>query len=222
MTAEEFKKYAGRKTFGKNNVDLTDGVVAGYHSDCLAVRLKNGPWSKTMYDIRFTDINEEELYKSGKGLYTWCEIKNVILDEPKELDLTKVLKGCERVTLWSDALGECTLEKIHTFDRYPIVLKAPRKDNVNNQEEFTKEGYFYDCYPNAKCLLWPSETNRDWSTFKKPVTVKDDDWVACLDDNKVACVCKYGGIKMDWKYILPFEKFKPGLSDEELKKLSIV
>mgnify|MGYP003403106103 CR=1 FL=1 len=221
MTAEEFKKYAGRKTFDKNNVDLTDGVVVGYemttNSDCLVVRLKNGPWFKTTYDIRFTDKNEEELYKSGKGLYAWGEIKNVILDEPKELDLTKILQGCEGVTLWSDIAGEVELYKIIENSDFPIKVK-----NLFGCESFSSKGTYLDLYPEAKCLLYPSETNRDWSTFTKPVTVKDGDWVACLDTNKVACVCKYGEIRMDWKYILPFEKFKPGLSDEELKKLSIV
>ena len=221
MTAEEFKKYAGRKTFDKNNVDLTDGVVVGYemttNSDCLVVRLKNGPWFKTTYDIRFTDKNEEELYKSGKGLYAWGEIKNVILDEPKELDLTKILQGCEGVTLWSDIAGEVELYKIIENSDFPIKVK-----NLFGCESFSSKGTYLDLYPEAKCLLYPSETNRDWSTFTKPVTVKDDDWVACLDSNRIACVRKYGEIRMDWKYILPFEKFKPGLSDEELKKLSIV
>ena len=221
MTAEEFKKYAGRKTFDKNNVDLTDGVVVGYemttNSDCLVVRLKNGPWFKTTYDIRFTDKNEEELYKSGKGLYAWGEIKNVILDEPKELDLTKILQGCEGVTLWSDIAGEVELYKIIENSDFPIKVK-----NLFGCESFSSKGTYLDLYPEAKCLLWPSETNRDWSTFKKPLTVKDDDWVACLDNNNGACVCKYGEIRMDWKYILPFEKFKPGMSEEELKKLSIV
>lgn len=229
MKGEEFKKYDRKLTTGViDSYSLEGGIVVGY--DCksnylpLLVKVSDGyVFPNSMNDVIFASKKDADDFDSnGEHKYLWCGINNVILDEPKELDLTKVLKGCEGVTLWSDALGECTLEKIHTFDRYPIVLKAPRKYNVNNQEEFTKEGYFYDCYPNAKCLLWPSETNRDWSTFKKPVTVKDDDWVACLDDNKVACVCKYGGIKMDWKYILPFEKFKPGLSDEELKKLSIV
>ena len=221
MTAEEFKKYAGRKTFDKNNVDLTDGVVVGYemttNSDCLVVRLKNGPWFKTTYDIRFTDKNEEELYKSGKGLYAWGEIKNVILDEPNELDLTKILQGCEGVTLWSDIAGEVELYKIIENSDFPIKVK-----NLFGCESFSSKGTYLDLYPEAKCLLWPSETNRDWSTFKKPLTVKDDDWVACLDNNNGACVCKYGEIRMDWKYILPFEKFKPGMSEEELKKLSIV
>ena len=221
MTAEEFKKYAGRKTFDKNNVDLTDGVVVGYemttNSDCLVVRLKNGPWFKTTYDIRFTDKNEEELYKSGKGLYAWGEIKNVILDEPKELDLTKILQGCEGVTLWSDIAGEVELYKIIENSDFPIKVK-----NLFGCESFSSKGTYLDLYPEAKCLLYPSETNRDWSTFTKPVTVKDDDWVACLDTNRMACVCKYGEIRVDWKYILPFEKFKPGMSKEELKKLSIV
>ena len=82
-----------------------------------------------------------------------------------------------------------------------------------------KDGKYYT---EGKCMLWPSETNRDWSTFKKPVKVLDDDWVACTDGNGVYTVIKYGNISESWKYIIPYDKFRPDLTEEELKKLSIV
>ena len=82
-----------------------------------------------------------------------------------------------------------------------------------------KDGKYYT---EGKCMLWPSEINRDWSTFKKPVKVLDDDWVACTDGNGVYTVIKYGNISESWKYIIPYDKFRPDLTEEELKKLSIV
>ena len=82
-----------------------------------------------------------------------------------------------------------------------------------------KDGKYYT---EGKCMLWPSETNRDWSTFKKPVKVLDDDWFACTDGNGVYTVIKYGNISESWKYIIPYDKFRPDLTEEDLKKLSIV
>ena len=224
MKGEEFKKYDRKQTTGViDSYSLEGGIVVGY--DCksnylpLLVKVSDGyVFPNSMNDVIFASKKDADDFDSnGERKYLWCGINNVILDEPKELDLTKILQGCEGVTLWSDIAGEVELYKIIENSDFPIKVK-----NLFGCESFSSKGTYLDLYPEAKCLLWPSETNRDWSTFKKPLTVKDDDWVACLDNNNGACVCKYGEIRMDWKYILPFEKFKPGMSEEELKKLSIV
>ena len=138
--------------------------------------------------------------------------------------LTSILKGCEGIELWSDICGRCKLESLDGGDHYEIeVLVLDTIDDDNGYEQFTKYGRFYWCYPNGKCMLWPSETNRDWSTFKKPVKVKDDDWVACFESIENGfVVCRYGKLITDWKYIIPYDKFNLNLQEEELKKLSIV
>ena len=135
------------------------------------------------------------------------------MDEP--LDLTKILKGCEGVELWSDFCGICKLKKIHYDYSRPIVIKSKYSKHLF----LMKDGKYYT---EGKCMLWPSETNRDWSTFKSPVMVKDDDWVVACDGEGCGHINKYCNINRTWKYVIPFEKYNPTLTDEELKKLSIV
>ena len=222
MTRQDLLKYAGKKTFGKNNSLLTNGVIVGFdpndNYECLVARFENGDvsgegWSISAWEITFFTEKEEEIYKSGKGCYLFARIDNVIMDEP--LDLTKILKGCEGVELWSDFCGRCKLEKIHYDYSRPIVIKS----NYSKHLFLMKDGKYYT---EGKCMLWPSETNRDWSTFKKPGKVLDDDWVACTDGNGVYTVIKYGNISENCEYIIPYDKFRPDLTEEDLKKLSIV
>lgn len=141
--------------------------------------------------------------------------KKTIGKNEEESDLTKILEGCEGVELWSDFCGICKLKKIHYDYSRPIVIKSKYSKHLF----LMKDGKYYT---EGKCMLWPSETNRDWSTFKKPVKVNDDDWFACTDGNGVYTVIKYGNISESWKYIIPYDKFRPDLTEEDLKKLSIV
>ena len=224
MTAEELSKYAGKKTFGKNNEILTNGIVVGYDPDdneqCLVARFENGDvlgkgWGKIYYKINFFTKEEEEIYNSGKGCYLFARIDNVMMKEEKELDLTKILYDCEGVELWSDICGKCSVESVDK-SVYPVLIKA----DTGNKIYFMADGRF-DQYPNGKCLLWPSETCRDWSQFKKPIKVKEDDYVACTDGDGVYTVIKYGNISESWKYIIPYDKLRPDLTEEELEELNI-
>lgn len=223
MTEQELSKYAGKKTFGKNNEILTNGIVVGYDPDdneqCLVARFENGDvsgagWSKTPRKIKFFTKEEEEIYNTGKGCYLFAKIDNVMMEEEKELDLTEILKNCEGVELWSDICGKCIFTK---SDDNEICVKEIGYGRYSLS--FLNNGK-YDDYPNGKCLLWPSETCRDWSTFKKPL--KADDWVVACDGEGCGHINKYCNINRTWKYVIPFEKYNPTLTDEELKKLSIV
>lgn len=147
------------------------------------------------------------------------DIENVKIDEQKELDLIGILKGCEGVELWSNVFGLCKLEIIVETARHPIVLSITNNVGVNISECISKDGLYNNAY-NGECILWPSETNRDWSTFKKPL--KADDWVVECDGEGCGHINKYCNINRTWKYVIPFEKYNPTLTDEELKKLSIV
>lgn len=164
MKEEEFKKYAGRKTFGKNNVCLEGGIVVGYdtksYNDCLVVKLEEGPWSETACNIKFTDKHEEELYRSGKGLYAWGAIENVIINDPKVLNLCELLKGCEGVKVYSSMIGECLINKIKKDCVCFIQLDGGHETFVDDEGKYDKQG---------ECILFPSKDNRDWTTFKKPL-----------------------------------------------------
>lgn len=228
MTKQDLLKYAGKKTFGKNNSLLTNGVIVGFDAnddnECLVARFENGDvqncgWSSTPYNIEFFTEEELQIYNSGKGCYLFARIDNVIMGEQKELDLTEILKGCEGIELWSNVFGLCKLERIVKQARHPIVLSITNNVGVNISECISKEGLYNNGY-NGECILWPSETNRDWSPFKKPI--KDDDWVVACDGEGCGHINKYCNINRTWKYVIPFERYNPTLQEEELKKLSIV
>ena len=106
MTEQELSKYAGKKTFGKNNEILTNGIVVGYDpnddKECLVARFENSDasgigWNRSSYKIKFFTKEEEKIYNSGRGCYLFAKIDNVIMEEEKELDLTKILNDCEGV-----------------------------------------------------------------------------------------------------------------------------
>ena len=153
--------------------------------------------------------------------------------ETKELNLCELLKGCEGMELWSDIFGKCKLESLNGDASYKIKVSGLNTNQENYAcQSFTKYGRFYDCYPDGKCMLWPSETNRDWSKFKKPIKIKEGDWVVCGWSVRDVVIRRYfkddkcfnvdSPLTLDWTFIAPFEKYDPNLSDEELKKLSIV
>lgn len=214
MNAKEFEKYKGKKT-------KDGGIVVGYDNRVgyylpLLIKTNGGmKYPGSSENVIFYNEKDEEDFESGKYTYFWCSVDNVIVDEP--LDLTKILEGCEGVTLWSDIWGECKLHMIDTTEPHDIVVKTRGR-----YESFTKSGLYDDRYKSGKCLLFPSETNRDWSTFKKPVMVKDDDWVVCCDNNKSGVVVQHRDVIMRWEYEIPFDKFRPNMTDEELKKLSVI
>lgn len=215
MTAKEFYELNKGKYFMYGNEKIR---VVGYDNDDVIISGKIGGW-----EFRLTHNVDRLLLSDGeKGWYV--RIKDLMPIEPKEIDICEVLKGCEGMELWSDIFGKCKLESLNGDDDYEIVvLVLDTNSGDNGYEQFTKYGRFYDCYQNCKCMLWPSETNRDWSTFKKPVKVLDDDWVACFESIESGfVVCRYGKLITDWKYIIPYDKFNLNLQEEELKKLSIV
>ena len=165
MTAKEFFEQNRGKYF-KHSDDVVR--VVGYNDYSILTAGEKG-WSyyKDMKQgIRY--IDESLINKEDKLWFTNFELLTSI--EQPELDLCEILKGCEGVELWSDIFGKCRFESLDDDGDYEIVVSVFNTNSGNNKyEQFTKYGRFYDCYPDGKCILWPSETNRDWSTFKKPI-----------------------------------------------------
>lgn len=216
MTKQEFKKYEGKTTFGfVRGVNIDGCIVIGYDS------LRNGSLIVGCHGSRgwicflTTDVVDENLKRQFES-FLYVNVENVKIE--KDLDLTSILKGCEGVELWSDICGICKLKKIHYDYSRPIVIKSKYSKHLF----LMKDGKYYT---EGKCMLWPSETNRDWSTFKKPVKVNDDDWVVCWFEGAGFEILRYAEIKVldyEYDYVVRFEQFNPNLSKEELKKLSIV
>lgn len=74
------------------------------------------------------------------------------------MDLTKILKVGDKV--YSPMGGYGTVTTVYNKTSQPIRVEWPD----GNWSTFTKEGKYYTFSP--ECLLFPSENNRDWSTWK--------------------------------------------------------
>ena len=105
------------------------------------------------------------------------------------IDLTKILKNCPKGTkFYSPVWGEVSFERISDIEIYVVEI-----DTVSGYQHLTKEG----CYiksDDAKCILFPSKEQRDWSKFtatwhKKekfdPKTLKPFDRVLARIDGDV-------------------------------------
>ena len=88
----------------------------------------------------------------------------------ENIDLTKILKDCPiGWDLYSPICGSCEFYGIDGFFKHLVCVT--HKDGSFYM--FTKEGYLYDGYDDAECLLFPSKDQRDWSKFTTPWIKKE-------------------------------------------------
>ena len=81
-------------------------------------------------------------------------------------NLANILKHCPKGTkLYSPICGDCMLRDVDSDGTYPINV-MPCSDTY--LITFTNEGKLSARF-NGECLLFPSENQRDWTTFKIPV-----------------------------------------------------
>ena len=86
----------------------------------------------------------------------------------ENLNLTKILKDVPKGTkLWSPLYGDCAFINVDLTDViYPIKCQITTKDRRTTYVGFTKDGRLDIQYENGGCVLFPSEENMDWSTFR--------------------------------------------------------
>lgn len=157
---EFYELHKGKKV--KHLIQGFTGIVVGYYLQWIIVaqsEQKGKEWG--LYEV----LNPEII---PQGAYRWdCLIENLeLIKDP--VNLVEILKGCEGMEFWCDLSGKCTLKSVDPDEKeYPIDIVS-LVDGENRWDSLTGEGKFYDS-PDGICLLWPSKTNRDWSTFKKPI-----------------------------------------------------
>ena len=131
------------------------------------------------------------------------------------LDLTKILKGCEGMTFYHTLIGDyVTLCDIIPDSEHPIRYnyEGAGKGSVS------RCGKHWNNYPDGECVFFPSKEQRDWSKFKKPLAV-DTPVMASAGTNWVLRFyagnnsCFIDGHKSDkqvkdnWRYIVPVSEF---------------
>ena len=88
----------------------------------------------------------------------------------ENIDLTEILENCPKgFELYSPICGSCEFYGIDGFFKHLVCVT--HKDGSFYM--FTKEGYLYDGYDDAECLLFPSKDQRDWSKFTTPWIKKE-------------------------------------------------
>jgi hypothetical protein len=88
----------------------------------------------------------------------------------EKIDLTKILKDCPKgFKLYSPICGSCEFDGFNSL--YKNLVRVTHKDG--SFYAFTKEGYMYDGYDDAECILFPSKDQRDWSKFTAPWIKKE-------------------------------------------------
>lgn len=173
MTAKEFFEQNRGKYFKiKNNYSSEITRVVGYNEYSILV-LKGEGWKlDASLSQGISYIDESLINKEDKLWFTRIECLTPI-DQP-ELDLCKLLEGCEGMTFYSSIHGDVILKLIRYSGNDPIVVTLSDGGSI----DYCKDGRYLSMY-NGECMLFPSKENRDWSTFKKPNKIKDGTPVMC-------------------------------------------
>lgn len=168
MTAKEFFEQ-NRGNYFKYSDDVVR--VVGYNDYSILTAGKKGwdYYKNKEQGIRY--IDESLINKEDKLWFTNIEMLTHI-EQPK-LDLCKLLEGCEGMVFYSTMVGYCRLIELTEF----ITIGYGGDDDYIFLESDGK--YSID----GECTLFPSKENRDWSTFKKPIRVKEGDPVMTKWDN---------------------------------------
>ena len=167
-------------------------------------------WDISHKNSKLIDFTDNSLVKNNDKLW----FASIDLLKQEEFNLCEILKGCEGITLYSPIHGDVVLESINNLNTDPIIVTLSDGDYI----DYCKDGRYLAMY-NGECMLFPSKENRDWSTFKKPIKIKEGTHVMCsngdgwflreyaggkevaLDEGKLV------GATVTVKYIVPATEF---------------
>lgn len=95
-----------------------------------------------------------------------------------KINIAEILRDCPKGTkLYSPLFGKCELVGVDTdedgdFIRVEFFFQD---GHVKESRTFSSDGRYFEWYPNAECMLFPSERMRCWSKFFKRGDVLFDD-----------------------------------------------
>lgn len=95
-----------------------------------------------------------------------------------KINIAEILKDCPKgMKLYSPIYGKVELWEVDSNSEYSIRTVT----SIDGPGTFTPYGRFYESYPSAECLLFPSSEMRDWTKF-----FKQGDVVRSIDDGAQA------------------------------------
>ena len=81
-----------------------------------------------------------------------------------KINIAEILKDCPKgMELYSPIYGKVELLEVDSNSEYSIKTVT----SIGRPGSFTPYGRFYEIYPSAECLLFPSREMRDWTKFFK-------------------------------------------------------
>lgn len=100
------------------------------------------------------------------------------------INIAEILKNCpKRMKLYSPLFGTVIFNRIIDTDSEYIISVD---DIEGSTQDFTRNGYFYENFLDAECILFPSKDMRDWSKLlwkKGDVLVSKDGKKECIFSN---------------------------------------
>ena len=130
------------------------------------------------------------------------------------MNIANILKDCPLGTvLYCTLCGKCTFFKVTDANTIIVLDECGREIKLNISGSWIS-------YNNGECILFPSETQRDWSKFVKPLA---KDTPIMVSDNGISWYLRYyagdGYVfsdgfnstnftdKVKFKYIIPVSEF---------------
>lgn len=98
-----------------------------------------------------------------------------------KINIAEILKDCPKgMELYSPIYGTVGLLIVDSNSEYSIKTVT----SIDRPGSFTPYGRFYENYPSAECLLFPSSEMRDWTKFFKrgDVVIKNGGGMAAVFD----------------------------------------
>lgn len=98
-----------------------------------------------------------------------------------KINIAEILKDCPKgMELYSPIYGKVELLEVDSNYEYSIKTVS----SIDRPGSFTPYGRFYENYPSAECLLFPSREMRDWTKFFKrgDVVIKNGGGMAAVFD----------------------------------------
>ena len=148
-----------------------------------------------------------------------------------KINIAEILRNMPKGTkLYSPLFGKCELVGVgHDEDGVFISVESFFQDGrVKESRTFSSDGRYFEWYPNAECMLFPSDRMRSWSKFFKrgDVLVDSDletvvifDGWANGDYTKFNTTIEYYKISDSWgkEDIFSTEFFRKATNEERAK-----
>ena len=199
MNAKEFYELNKGKYFMYNGEKVR---LVGYRKDYppkyLIITYSDGWSNEEDYNVIDPSLIDSESLFNGEWRFYYVVERQLSHLEPQEIDLCEILKGCEGMVFYSTMVGYCRLIEVTEFitigygdDEY-VFLESDGK--------YSQEG---------ECTLFPSKENRDWSTFEKPIKIKEGDPVMVFNEiGNVWHLRKHGTILKPYHtHVVPVKEF---------------